>query len=148
MTITVTTVAEKRPPLHLAVLVGLSAGAYAGSLAVVTLVQSTTDASVSAQRAPTRVIADAITAAHNDLEANVADAMRHYGLIADRYGALEPEFATLETTLDALATTTSSVTNSVRTLPTRVNLPKVSSTARVVRAAAPASHATTAASGG
>jgi hypothetical protein len=137
---------EKRRPVHLAVLVGLSASAYAGSLALVTMLQSTTDAAVAAERAPMREIADAITASHDDLVTTVADAARRYSLMTGRYGALLPELAQVETSLDTLAKTTSSVTDTALTLPSHVSLPAVP-TARIVRVAAPTTHATTGASG-
>jgi hypothetical protein len=139
---------SQRRPVHLAVLVGLSATAYAGSLAAVTTLQSATDASITAQREPIRAAADAIAAGHDDLEAAVLDAARRYGLVGDQYGALLPEFTQLETSLDALATTTAKVSNSARALPTRVSLPKVVAAPRITRVSAPTSHATTGASGG
>ena len=43
---------EPRRPVHLAVLVGMSASAYAISLAGVAALQSDTDARVAADRAP------------------------------------------------------------------------------------------------
>jgi hypothetical protein len=140
--------AEKRWPVHLAVFAGLSAGAYAGSLAVVAMLQSAIEMAAIAERAPVGAAADAIAAVHDDLDARVADAERRLIVISDRYGALVPEFALVETSLDGLATTTSSVTDSARTLPSRVTLPKVVSAPRIVRVAAPKAHATTGASGG
>jgi hypothetical protein len=139
---------EKRRPVHLAVLVGLSASAYAGSLAFVTMLQSSADAAVVAERAPIREIADAIMAGHDDLETTVADATRRYSLITERYGALLPKLAQVETSLDTLAKTTSVVTDSALTLPSHVSLPRVLTAPRIVRAAAPTIHATTGASGG
>jgi hypothetical protein len=139
---------EKRRPIHLAVLVGLSASAYAGSLAVVTTLQSASDATVEAERGPIRAIADTITVGHDDLETTVADAARRYSLITERYGALLPELARAETSLDTLAKATSRVTDSALTLPSRVSLPMVPTGTRIVRVAAPITHATTGASGG
>ena len=138
---------EKRQPVHLAMLVGLSASAYAGSLAVVTMLQSTTDVAIAAERAPIREIADAITAGHDDLETTVAYAARRYGLVTDRYGALLPELSQAEAALDGLAKTTSAVTDSALALPSHVSLPALPAAARIVRVAAPATRATTGASG-
>ena len=138
---------EKRRPVHLAVLVGLSASTYAGSLALVTLLQSSSDAGIAAERAPMREVADALRAGHDHLETTVAAAARRASLMTDRYGALLPELAQVETSLDALAKTTSSVTDSTLTLPSHVSLPAVPAAARVVRGAAPATQATTGASG-
>ncbi len=138
---------EVRRPLHLTVLAGLSVGAYAGSLALVAMLQSSADAAVIAERAPIREAADSIAASHDGLETTVAAAARRYGRMADRYGALLPELATVETSLDALVKTTAGVTDSTLTLPSRINLPTVQAAPRVTRVAAPASHATTGASG-
>jgi hypothetical protein len=139
---------ETRRPVHLSVLVGLSASAYAGSLALVTTLQSVTDAAVAAERAPIREIADTIAAGHDDLETSVADAARRYSLITGRYGELLPKLAQLETSLDTLATTTSVVTDSALTLPSRVSLPTVLTAPRIARSTAPTIRATTGASGG
>jgi hypothetical protein len=138
---------DQRRPIHLAVLVGLSASAYAGSLGAVSVLQSAADSSLIAQRAPVRAAADAVAASHSDLEATVAEAVRRYGLVSERYAALVPEFSNVETSLDALAKNTAKVSNSAQALPSRVSLPKVSAP-RIVRVAAPATHATTGASGG
>ena len=138
---------EVRRPVHLAVLAGLSAGAYAGSLALVAMLQSSADGAVIAERAPIREIADTIATRHDGLEATVAAAMQHYNQVTDRYSALVPKFEGVETSLDGLAKTTAGVTDSTLTLPTHVSLPTVQAAPRVVRAAAPRTHATTGASG-
>ena len=138
---------ELRRPVHLAVLAGLSASAYAGSLALVTMLQSSADAALIAERAPIRAIADTIAARHDGLEATVAAASRRYSQMTDRYGALLPKLATVETSLDTLAKTTAGVTDSTLTLPTHVSLPSVQAAPRVVRVAAPTTQATTGASG-
>lgn len=128
-------------------LAGLSASAYAASLALVTMLQSSADSALIAERAPIRTIADSISGSHDSLEASIAAATRRYGLIADRYGALVPKIAGVERGLDALATTTAGVANSTLTLPTHVSLPSVQAAPRIVRVAAPATQATTGASG-
>lgn len=139
---------ETRRPVHLAVLVGLSAIAYAGSLAFVAMLQAATDAAVAAERAPISQVADTIAAGHDDLETTMADATRRYSLIAERYGALLAALAQVETSLGTLATTTSVVTDSALALPSRVSLPTVLKAPRIARAAAPTIRATTGASGG
>lgn len=138
---------ELRRPVHLAILAGLSASAYAGSLALVAMLQSSSDAALVAERAPVGSAADRLTAGHDRLDAAIAAATRRYGEAAGRYGALASEITGLETALDALATTTASVTNSTTTLPTHVSLPAVQAAPRVVRVSAPATQATTGASG-
>ena len=138
---------ELRRTVHLAILAGLSASAYAGSLALVTRLQSSADASLVADRAPVRAAADAISASHDRLEATITGAMERYGRLADRYGILVPKIAGVETSLDALARTTSGVTDSTLTLPTHLTLPTVPTAPRSVRVAAPVTQATTGASG-
>lgn len=138
---------ERHRPLHLAVLAGLSASAYAGSLAFVALLQSSADAALVAERVPIRVAADAITANHDRLEAAVADATKRYAQLADRYSALLPGIAGVASSVDALARTTAAVADSTLTLPTHVSLPTVQAAPRVVRVAAPTTQATTGASG-
>lgn len=139
---------DLRQPLHLAVLAGLSAGAYVGSLALVTMLQSSADASLIAERAPIRAVADAITVSHDGLEATVAAATRRYNKITDRYGALLPTLNKVETSLEALAKTTAGVSDSTLTLPSHLSLPTVRAAAAPrVAPAAPTTHATTGASG-
>jgi len=139
---------DRRRPVHLAILVGFSATAYAGSLAVVTTLQSATDASITAQREPIRASAEAIAAGHDDLEALVVETARRYGLVSDRYGAMLSEFNDVAVSLDTLAANTAKVSDTARALPSRVALPKVVAAPRITRVSAPATHATTGASGG
>lgn len=138
---------ELRRPLHLAVLAGLSAGAYAGSLALVTMLQSSADAALVAERVPVRAAADEIAASHDGLEAAVAAAANRYSRLAERYSGLLPAIAGIETSIDSLAKTTAAVSDSTLSLPTHVRLPAVQAAPRVVRVAAPATQATTGASG-
>jgi hypothetical protein len=141
---------EVRRPTHLAVLAGLSAGAYAGCLALVAMLQSSADAALIADRAAIRAAADAIAADHDGLEAAVAEATRRYGRLADTYAALLPGIAGVDASVDALARTTAGVTDSTLSLPSHVTLPAmpaVQAATRVVRMAAPATQATTGASG-
>jgi hypothetical protein len=138
---------DLRRSAHLAVLAGLSAGAYSGSLAVVAWLQSASDSALVAERAPIGAAADAISASHDALDADVAAAIRRFGAMSDRYRAFLPQLADVETSLDALAKTASSVTHSTLTVPTRLALPAVQSAPRVVRVAAPTTQATTGASG-
>lgn len=138
---------DVRRPIHLAVLAGLSVSAYAGSLALVAAIQSSADAALIAERAPIRQIADTISSGHDGLEATLAAATRRYNQMTDRYGELLPKLDGVETSLDTLARTTARVTDSTLTLPTHIKLPPVQAAARVVRAAAPSTHATTGASG-
>lgn len=141
---------EARRPVHLALLAGLSAGAYAGCLALVAVLQSSADAALIADRAPIRTATQAIAADHDRLEAAMAAATRRYGQLADRYTALLPGIAGVNSSVEALAKTTAGVTNSTLSLPAHVSLPTVRAVPtapRVVRVPAPATQATTGASG-
>jgi hypothetical protein len=138
---------DLRRAVHLAVLAGLSASAYAGSLAFVALLQSSADATLVAERRPVQAAADQLGASHDGLEADLAAVARRYTQLADRYGSLLPSIAHVESSVDALARTTSGVTDSTLTLPTRLSLPAVQAAPRVVRVAAPTTQATTGASG-
>ncbi len=138
---------DGRRPVHLAVLAGLSVSAYAGSLALVTVLQSSADGALIAERAPVRAAADAIRARHDGLDAVVAAAVRRYDEMSDRYGALLPGIVGMEASLDTLARTTAGVTDSTLAMPTHISLPSIQAAPRVIRVAAPATQATTGASG-
>jgi len=137
---------ERRVPAHLAVLVGVSAGAYAASLAGVTALQSAADAHLTAQRAPISLAADTAAAEHETLSGALDAAARRYAEIARRYETVTIEMGRVGTSLDDLATRAAALSESAASLPTRFSLPAVRpAPARTV--AAPATHATTGASG-
>jgi hypothetical protein len=138
---------DGRRPVHLAVLLGVSTGAYAVALASVTGLQSATDA--AARRAIDPVVATQTTLGvdHSVLERDLRDAAARYTELADRYDQLTPRLGDLEAALDSLAGSAQRITDSAAALPTRVNLPPVSRAPRVV-VAAPRTHAVTSASGG
>ncbi len=137
---------ESRRPLHLGVFIGLSAGAYALSLAAVTALQAQSEARVAADRAPTeQAIADLAT--RNDrLEAAAAGAGRTYERATNTYDLASRTLADLETRLAGLAQVVGAVEGASRSLPDHVALPRVIRTVSSVRP--PSVHATTAASGG
>jgi hypothetical protein len=138
---------DLRRGVHLAVLAGLSATAYAGSLAFVAFLQSAADSTLVAERAPVQAAADQVGASHDGLEAALAAATQRYGRLAGRYGSLLPAITRVEGSVDALARTTAGLTDSTLTLPSRISLPAVQAAPRVVRVAAPTTQATTGASG-
>ena len=74
-----------RRPVHLAVLVGASAGVYAISLAGITALQSATDAQVTAEREPASHAVDVVAAAHDGLQTSVDVAAGAFTVAADRY---------------------------------------------------------------
>ncbi len=134
-----------RRPLHLGVLLGMSAATYATALASVAAIQSSTDLATLDERQPA---IDAITTLgrHNDeLAARIDRAATRYDAVAGTYAPLVDDVASLEAAIDKLAGTVAGIGRTSASLPTRVSIP------RSVRAAPaaprPASHATTGASG-
>ena len=140
---TASTVIDRRVPTHLAILVGVSAGAYAVSLAGITALQSSRRR--TADRGATAVTAGGGAAArdHDALEQAVAAAADRYAALADRYDQAGAGIGGVETALDGLATRAASLTESAAKL--RVapfSLPRVArSVTRSV--SAPKTHATT-----
>ena len=142
---------DRRIPTHLAMLVGVSAGVYAVSLAGVTALQSTEDARLHAQREPIQLTADTAAANHDALQARLEAAAQHYEALATRYGSVGDGLAGMEGDLGALAGRAAKLTQSTATLPTnfatRLALPRVQYSAPRA-ASVPRTHATTRASGG
>jgi hypothetical protein len=132
--------------MHLAVLVGMSASAYAISLAGVAALQSATDAQVAADRAPAGQAADALSTGHDQLERALDEASRAYVLSSERYALVGTGLVDMETSLDALGTRVEKVSGAADALPGRVSLPKISTSTRVVTRTRVV-HATTGASG-
>lgn len=137
---------DRRVPSHLLMLVGVSAGAYAVSLAAVTGLQSGADARLLAQRAPIQAATEVAAAEHGALESALQDAARRYAVLAERYDRVGVQLAEMESGLDALATRAATLSESAAALPTRISLPRVAAAPRVV--SAPRTQATTRASGG
>lgn len=137
---------DTRRPIHLAVLVGMSATAYAISLAGVTALQSATDARVAADRAPAGRAADVLATGHDQLETTLDDATRTYGQAAGRYAQLGTRLVDMEASLDDLGKRVEKVTGAANDLPGHVTLPTISTSTRVVTRTKVV-HATTGASG-
>jgi len=141
---------ERRPaisiPAHLGVILGLSAGAYALTLAAVTGLQSSAESATRLERAPTIAAIDAMAAGHDRLTARLDTARAAYEAAAGAYGDAGLQVADLESRLNALAAAVSEVSGTASSLPSGVRLPPVARS--VTTAAAPASQATTGASGG
>lgn len=135
------------PPAHLFVLIGVSAGVYAVSLAGVTGVQSAADAKVHAQREPIRLAADAARDQHDRLEAAVEAASQRYQELADRYASSGEWLTGMEGSLDTLASRAADLSESTASLPTRFSLPSVRAAAPRT-SSKPKTHTTTRASGG
>ena len=95
--------AESRRPVHLAIFVGLSAGAYAASLAGVTALQAATVQAVSDGYAPTSDAIDLLKTHHDELEARLQAATAAYNTAADTYGDVSGSLKAYEQQLQALA---------------------------------------------
>ena len=137
---------DARRPVHLAVMLGASTGAYALALAAVTGFQSASDAAALRASAPLVAAQTSVGADHGVLEQDLRDATDRYTELADRYDRLTPRLADLEAALDSLAGSTQAITESAAALPDRISLPAVRRAPQAV--AAPRTHAVTSASGG
>jgi hypothetical protein len=137
---------DRRLPLHIGAFLGVSAGAYALSLALVTAVQSRSEGAAIAARAPTvQVLAE--LEARNDLLFN--DARRShltYEWTMATYRRLGTTLADVDDRIAKLASTVEKVDGLARALPDHVALPAINRSVRTVTA--PVVHATTGASGG
>ena len=133
-------------PPHLGVMLGLSTCAYALSLAAVTRLQSATETRIATERAPAIAALAAVTARHDGLDRDLSAARGAYASAAASYAAAGAAFQAVEQRLGALAAIVADINGTVASMPTSVRMPPVS---RVVAPrSAPATHATTGASGG
>jgi hypothetical protein len=90
-------------PLHVPVIVGLSAGMYAGTLAICSLLQFDVDRQLVEDRRP---VADAIAALGmhgEEMTARLRTATERYAAAADGYDEMTVDSARLRRQLDALA---------------------------------------------
>ena len=133
-------------PAHVGVLLGLSTGAYALSLAFVSGQQASAEAATAAQRAPALATIDALDRGHAGIEADLRAARSAYENAAAAYAATGTGFQDLEGRLADLAAAVAKVNGTAASMPTAVRLPAVSRS--VAAAPAPAVNATTGASGG
>lgn len=95
--------AEPRRPLHLAVAIGLSAGAYAVALAGVTALQSSSEQALVADRAPASNVIDQLRLEHSRLEARIARASAAYDEAVTAYGRAAGGLGSFEKKLGVLA---------------------------------------------
>jgi hypothetical protein len=136
---------EVRRPVHLAVVAGISAGAYAVSLAGVTALQAAGDRQLSEWNAPAGDAIASISAEHDRLDARLTGAWAAYDAAAAAYAAAADRMTGVETRLGSLARQVKKVEGSAAWVAPALRLPSVS------RAAAPkskpASNGSTGASG-
>lgn len=133
-------------PAHVGVLVGLSAGAYALTLAAVAGLQSSAEMAARAEQAPSVAAIEAMVGAHDALQVQLDRARAAYETAAGAYGSVGPEVAGLEARIADLSAAVADVSGTAASLPSSVKLPRVSRSVAV--APAPATQATTRASGG
>lgn len=138
--------ADRRRPLHLAMMAGLTAGAYAASLAGVTALQASSDRAISDATVPTSDAVDLLKTHHDDLETRLAAAAAAYDAAATRYQGIAGDLLAYEKQLKALARQVTRAKGSATWAPAAGgSLPTVGRSA--ASAPRPASHATTCASG-
>lgn len=136
---------ELHLPAHIGVFLGASTAAYAVTLAGVTALQAQGEAALIADRAPVVAGIDSIAARNEQLAAALSAAGTEYQAASDAYVANGGRLADLEQALAALASKVAQIDGVSRSLPAGVNLPKVAR--RVTTSTAPATSATTGASG-
>ncbi len=137
---------EPRRPLHLAVVVGLSAGAYAASLAGVTALQAASERSLAADYGPAAAAIDQLRSHHDEMDTRLAAAAAAYDRAAATYDQVAGDLAAYEKQLGTLAKQVARAKGSASWMPTSGgSLPSVARSS--ASASRPTSHATTCASG-
>jgi uncharacterized protein involved in exopolysaccharide biosynthesis len=94
---------EPRRPVHLAVIVGLSAGAYAVSLAGVTALQSASDQDLVAANAPAENAVRTLQSEHDRLDGRLAAAASSYDAATTAYTDISDQLVAMEKRLGKLA---------------------------------------------
>ncbi len=135
-----------RIPPHIGVMLGVSTAAYAVTLAGVTGLQAASETSQIADRAPVVAGLQDLHARNGQLARDLAASANEYQMEATAYQGVGPRLADLETALAGLATSVKSIDGVSRSLPSHVSLPTISRVSGPA-AAAPATSATTGASG-
>ena len=136
--------ADKRRPIHLGIVIGISTGVYAVSLAGVTGLQAGQNAQLAADRGPAADVAARLEAANTDLEARLAAARAAFDASASSYSTVADDLARYEARLTSLGKTVGAIRGASVSLPTSGSLPRVSGAGSVAK---PPVHTTTSASG-
>lgn len=132
---------------HLGVTLGLSVGVYGASLAAVTWLQSRQASRATAEAAPAATLLAALSAHDDALAPSLGAGTAKLDVLLDGYRAEEGTLAALEARLRQLGATVGAVAGAVPApLPARAALPQVAGVSAAA-AGAPATHATTGASG-
>ncbi|TAK01146.1 MAG: hypothetical protein EPO36_06405 [Chloroflexota bacterium] len=135
-------------PAHLGVILGVSAGAYALTLAAVTGLQASAEASSRLERAPTIAALEDLRAGHDRLAGRLDAARAAYESAAGTYGDAGLAVTDLEARLNELAAAVAEVSGTAASLPSGVKLPPVSRSVASAPVSAPTVQATSGASGG
>lgn len=134
-----------RLPAHVLVMLSASTAVYALVLAGVAGVQSRDDAALATARDPVARAVEHLAAGHDALGDRLDRARGDYAAAAAAYGAAGDALSSLETRIDDLSALMARIDGVSRSLPTSVRLPAVRGS---ISGTAPATHATTRASGG
>ena len=94
--------ADARRPFHVPVIVGISAGIYAGSLAICGMLQIETDRALIEDRRPVADAIQTLGAHHDRMAAELLVATQRYADAAGDYEAAAADTAQLRKRLDAL----------------------------------------------
>jgi len=139
---------EPRRPYHIGVLVGLSTGMYALSLAAVTTLQVASDQALIEEREPVRDAIGLLADHHDRMAARLDAANRRYEEASGGYDDLADRLATVHEEIEGLGRTVTTIEGSAFALPGSLDLPEIPRSVRP-RAAPPppATDATTGASG-
>lgn len=137
--------ATPRPLLHLPIYAAACTGLYAGSLAMVTMLQAEHNAVVELDQSPLVNAIGGAESARHGTEAAVRAASDALSSAADRYAAATSLSADVDAALAAFAKQVAAVTGVAARLPSSVRLP--AAPGAVAHVAAPPTQATTGASG-
>lgn len=125
------TTAEPRRPYHVGVAMGLCVGVYAGSLAVVTILQIDQDRATITDRAPVGEAIDML-GRHNDrMAAEIEVAGGAYAHAADGYDGVARDVNDLDSAVRRLTARVAAIKGSAMQIPDAISLPAVPRAARV-----------------
>ena len=137
--------AGPRPLLHLPIYGAACAGLYAGSLALVTMLQVQHNDSVRLDQTPLVNAVSGAEAGRRAAEEAIRAASNVLGTASDRYAAATSVSAQVDEAMAAFAKQVAEVTGVAGRLPSSVRLP--AAPGAVVHVSAPATQGTTGASG-
>ncbi|MDP9467357.1 MAG: hypothetical protein M3P32_01265 [Chloroflexota bacterium] len=134
-----------RPLLHLPIYAAACTGLYAGSLALVTMLQAQHNAAVALEQAPLIDAVSSAESARRGTEEALRAASGALGNASDGYAAATALSAQVDAAMAAFAKQVAAVTGVAGRLPTSVRLP--AAPGAVAHVTAPTTQATTGASG-